>query len=458
MDNTNIQSNRTVKATFWRYAVPSIIAMMVTGLYQVVDGIFVGHYVGAEGLAAINISLPVIGSLMGLGLMIGMGSGSMLSIFRGENKLQQAQKAIINSLWLILIFALLASVILFFFNNQLITLQGAKDNVFEYAQSYINIFIYGSVLTIGATALPMLVRNNNSPYLATILMVLGAVLNIVLDYILLAIFELGLQGAAIATVISQALIMTLALIYFFSSKAPIKLNLFALVPDYNIAKQSVLLGLSSLFMYLYFSFIIAMHNKLFMQYGTALDVAAFAIIGYLATLYYLFSEGVANGLQPPVSYYFGTKEYQKIQQTVKFAMKIVVFTGFAAYLFLTQYSDLVIGLFISNDSELLQATTNGMRLHLFGMALDGFIFVSSVYFMAVGQGNKALAISIANMAVQIPFLWLLPQWLGINGVWLSAPISNVLLTLVIAPFLYIEIKKLSHKNPLNDEQTLACQL
>ncbi|TMM45977.1 MATE family efflux transporter [Colwellia ponticola] len=455
MSETNLQSTDTVKSTFWHYAMPSVIAMMVTGLYQVIDGIFVGHYVGVKGLAAINIAFPVLGSLMGLGLMIGMGSGSLLSIFRGEKKEANAQKVIANSLWLILIFALISATTLLFISDSLLSLQGAKDIVYDYAMSYITIFIYGAILTIGATALPMLVRNNNSPYIATALMIIGALLNIILDYVLLDLYSLGLPGAAIATIISQSIVMLLALAYFFTSNAHIQLNWCALMPDVNIAKHCVTLGLSGFFIYLYFGFIMAVHNKLFMEYGGAVHVAAFAIVGYLATLYYLFAEGVANGLQPPVSYYFGSNDHKKIQQTVNYAVKIVVYTGIAMYLLLVLNDSFVIGLFTRDDNALIEATAMGIRLHLFADALDGFIFIASVYFMSVNQSGKAIAIAVANILVQLPFLFFLPQWLGVNGIWLLVPISNICLTLLIAPLLYREVNRLTKTPTLITTRSIA---
>jgi putative MATE family efflux protein len=455
MPTLNNASSHSVKRTFWRYALPSVLAMMVNGLYQVIDGMFVGHYIGYQGLAAINITFPLIGLLMGLGLMIGMGAGSLLSIFRGEGQKEQAQKTLDSAFYLLGLCALIASVFLFNFSPFFLIEQGGVGEVLRSAQQYINVFSYGSSLTIAAVALPMLVRNDNSPNVSTLLMVLGALLNIFLDYLFIGYFHWGLQGAAIATLISQAIVVLGALTYFFSDNAHIKLHINNAKFNLKLAKKSVQLGASSLIIFLYFSFIMAVHNHLLMQYGNEVHVAAFAIIGYIAILYYFFAEGISNGMQPPISYYFGAKKINNIKQTLNLALKITTYTGIATYIALFLWPEQVIQLFISDDNTLQAITKNGLQLHLFGLALDGFLFVVAMFYVAINNSSKAMMVSASNMFVQLPFLYFLPAWLGVDGVWLSVPLSNILLTLIIAPILYRDIKQLNNNAKIPIQQYIA---
>lgn len=439
-----IDSNESIARTFWRYAIPSIAAMVVNGLYQVIDGIFIGHYVGYEGLAGINIAWPIIGILAGLGIMIGMGSGSLLSIYRGEGNHAKAHQTLSSSLWLIALFGALSMFLIHYFGTLLLTAQGAIGNTLNFSLDYINIFTWGAGFTIAAGALPMLIRNDNSPNFATGLMILGAVMNIILDYLFIGLFDLSLKGAAIATVISQLTVFIIGVGYFFSARSQVQIK--NLTFNLTIASKAVTLGASSLFMFLYFSFIAALHNKLFMEYGSSVHVGAFAIVGLLATMYYLIAEGIAGGMQPPVSYYFGSKQIDKIKATVMLAFKIILISGVVSVVLLNIYPETAISLFSKNDPLLLAETQNGLRLHLFALFLDGFIFLASVYFMAVDQGGKALAISIGNMLIQLPFLYFLPQWLGVDGIWLSVPISNIVLTLIVAPLLWRDIQRSSQKH------------
>ncbi|MCQ1060910.1 MATE family efflux transporter [Photobacterium sp. ZSDE20] len=434
---TNIQS---ISRTFWRYTIPSVAAMLVNGLYQVIDGIFVGHYIGFEGLAGINMAWPIIGIIAGLGLLVGMGTGSLISIYKGEGNHNKAQKALSTGLSIIAIAGLLVMALLTMIAPSLLIAQGATGAPLEMGRAYIEVFTGGAVFTIAANALPMLIRNDDSPNFSTALMMAGAIINIALDYIFIAHLDMGLKGAAIATIIAQISITIVAVTYFFTHYSKLRLSLCTFRFSPSIATRAISLGASSLLMYAYFSFIVAIHNKLFMDYGSAVHVGAFAIVGYLITMYYLLAEGVASGMQPPVSYYYGAGHGKKIHATLLLASKVVVLTGIISVAFLNLFPYTLVDLFSNGDPSLATETVNGLRLHLFAMFLDGFIALASVYFMSVNQGGKALAISAGNMLVQIPFLYFLPQWLGVNGVWLSVPLSNILLAAIVVPLVWKDIQ------------------
>ncbi|WP_022943162.1 MATE family efflux transporter [Psychromonas hadalis] len=440
LDTPQINSDDSVSKTYWRYAIPSIFAMLVNGLYQVVDGIFVGHYLGSTGLAAINMTIPILAAVAGFGIMIGMGGGSLMSQYRGEQSIAKEQGALASSIFLIVLLSLLVMIILMLFSGVLLDLQGATGQVLQFSQDYLQVFSYGVLMTIGAATLPMLIRNDNSPTCSTLLIVMGAVLNIILDYLFIAVWQLGLQGVAIATVISQSVVVLIALAYFFSHYSQCKIK-FSKINVESLYK-TVHLGASSLFMFFYFGFVIALHNKLFMSYGSTVHVAAFAIVGYVATLYYLIAEGIASGLQPPVSYYFGAKQTDKIIATLTLACKVVLISGITMVLMLNLFPSLLIELFSQGEKQLTEAATIGIHLHLFALFLDGFLFIVTIYYMAVGQANKALWVSMGNMLVQLPFLYFLPLWLGVNGVWLAVPLSNILLTLIVAPLLWKDLQSL----------------
>lgn len=192
-------------------------------------------------------------------------------------------------------------------------------------------------------------------------MMAGAVINIILDYIFIAHLDMGLKGAAIATIIAQISITVAAVGYFFTHYSKLRLSLRTLKFNFRIATNAVSLGTSSLFMYAYFSFIVAVHNKLFMDYGSAVHVGAFAIVGYLMTMYYLLAEGIASGMQPPVSYYYGAGHGKKIRATLILASKVVVLTGITSVIFLSLFPNTLVGLFSNSDPALATETVNGLR-------------------------------------------------------------------------------------------------
>nr|WP_086937541.1 MATE family efflux transporter [Thaumasiovibrio occultus] len=438
-NNITIDKNESISKTFWRFAIPSVAAMVVNGLYQVIDGIFVGHYIGFQGLAGINMAWPILGSVMGLGVLIGMGGGSVMSIFRGEQDHNGTRTSVSTALALVVAFGALAMAFLHYFGLPLLHLQGATGEPLRMASEYLSVFSLGAMFTIGAGALPMLVRNDDSPKLSTTLTIIGAVTNIVLDYLMIGVMDMGLRGAAIATVLSQFTVVALAVIYFLSPYAQTRLSFNVSV---NVAARTISLGASSLLMFMYFSFVAAVHNRLLMAYGSEVHVGAYAIIGYIATMYYLISEGIAGGLQPPVSYYFGAKQFSRIEATVKLAFKVIVLSGIATVVVINAFPTTIVNAFSQGDQTLLHVAAEGMRLHLFAVFLDGFLFLASVYFMAVGNGGKALMVSAGNMLIQVPFLLILPKLFGIDGVWMSVPLSNIALTAVVAPILWNDLKQL----------------
>ena len=169
----------------------------------------------------------------------------------------------------------------------------------------------------------------------------------------------------------------------------------------------------------------------------------------MMTLYYLVAEGIAEGMQPPVSYYYGAKQPQKINKTIYLAIKVTIIAGIAWFALLYSFPHTLIGLFNSGNAELTSEAVGGIQLHLFAMFLDGLIVLTTVYFMAVDKAGKALTISVSNMLVQLPFLYFLPQWLGVNGVWLSMPLSTILLSLIVMPLLWQDIRQRCKNPPLD---------
>ncbi|MFC3025168.1 MATE family efflux transporter [Vibrio zhugei] len=432
--------SQSVAGAFWRFAIPSIIAMLVSGLYQIIDGFFVGHFVGATGLAGINMAIPPLGLIMGFGMLIGMGGGSVLSHYRGDNNLSGTQATLVTSLCLMVLIGLLATVIFIVFGQSMLDLQGATGITLAMSWDYVQIMSFGALISVGASAMPMLVRNDDSPNLSTVFIVVGALANIVLDYLFLGYLDMGLQGAAIATLIAQLLTCILCLRYFVSAKAKTTLAIKQL--DTGLAVRIIQLGASNLVMFIYFSFVMAFHNLQFMAYGDTTQLAAFAIVGYLASGYYFFAEGLVSGLQPPVSYYLGAKQYQRIIETVKLAFSVTVGSGIVLVILLNLFPEQFISIFTTGNTALIAASKNGVHLHLIALCLDGFLFMASVYFIAVGKSRQALFVSVGNMLIQVPFLYVLPKYLGIDGVWLAVPLSNIAFSLIVLPMLLINLKGL----------------
>ncbi|AGH80684.1 multidrug efflux pump VmrA [Psychromonas sp. CNPT3] len=453
-----IDDPKHIRKTFWKYAIPSLISMLASGLYQIIDGIFIGYYIGAHGLVAINIAWPIIGIIMGLGLMIGMGSGSLISTYLGKKEKKKAENILLSSFILILIFGVISYFFMQQFAIPLMRMQVNSEPALQLAIDYMKVETLFSVFIIASMAMPFLVRNDLSPNFATGLVILGAMINLALDPLFIGYFDWGMKGAAYATSIAQACVSIIALYYFFSGKGYLKVKIKNFKYQWSILQRSLCLGASSFTMYLYFSFVMAIHNLLFSQYGTEHSVAAYAIVGYLMIFYYLFAEGISEGMQPQVSYYTGAKSTENVNKVLFLSLKIVLSVGVLWIIVLNLFPAPFIKLFENNNVILLNEAITGIHLHLFSSFLDGFLVISTVYFLSVGEAKKSLFVSLANMLIQLPFLYFLPKIYGLHGVWLALPISNVLLTLLIAPILYYDIKnrraKNSPKKPCDDPKEI----
>ncbi|MBW3164818.1 MATE family efflux transporter [Ferrimonas balearica] len=435
-------SRQDVNRQFWRYVLPTVAAMLVSGLYQLVDGIFIGRYIGADGLAAINVAWPIAGVLYGLGMMVGVGAGALSSLSRGEGKLARARAQLGNGLVLMALMALAATGLLWVLGEPGLAIQNAEGNVLALAQDYLHVLMLAAPVALGSMAMPFMLRNDGAPNRATALIVAGAVTNIVLDWLFIAEFGWGLTGAAAATALAQLLVTLMGIAHFFSDKAQTRLTLADLKLRPYDAWRSCAIGLSSLLMYGYYSVVVALHNGLFLHYGDATVVGAYAIVSYLMAVYFLFAEGVASGTQPLISYHYGAGEYGLMKRYIRLMLKVAVGSGVVALVLLNLASAPVISIFNSADANLFAATEHGLRLHLIALYLDGFIFCVGVIFQSFGASGKATGVTLANMGIQLPFLLVLPQWFGLDGVWLALPISNVALSLVAGALLWREWRQL----------------
>lgn len=432
----------------------SIVAVMITAVYVITDGMFVGHYLGKEGLAAIGIAYPVFMLLPGIGLMLGIGGGALISMYRGANDSQRSCLTMATSLVLIVVISLLCSLYLALFSGDLLQLQSENQQILKMAQSYLSVYQYSAVMVVASSALTLFVRNDDSPNIATVIMVLGALLNIVLNYWFLGALDLGMAGVAYASAISMAVVCVLCVGYFYSTVCSKFIKFTQLGFDLKLAYSILLTGSSVLAMYLYSGFVIALHNKLFSDYGDSSSLSAFSIVGYIMTIYYMLAEGVGNGVQPLLSFFYGQGNGAKNGSLMKITLWFVGLLGFGYYLVLNLFPDFFIQLF-SREQEVTAKALIGVNFHLAAMFLEGIIVIASVYFASIQRGGTALFIALANMFVQLPLLYLLPLQWGEFGIWLALPLSNVVMILLVVPLLYRSLKVHNANDSISAQPLMA---
>lgn len=432
----------SITREFLGYVLPTVGAMTVSGLYSVVDGIYIGQFVGTEGLAATNLGWPLLSLLYGLGMMVGIGSGAIASMARGQGTLSRTQGALGNGLLLVLLSGLLGSLMLGLGTEKALELQNVTPAVFALASEYLQILMFAAPVTIGSLALPIMVRNDGAPGLSTWSIVIGAVGNIIFNGIFIIYLDMGLTGAALGTALSQTLVVLIGVGYFFSSRAKTRLKINNLSVDTQLMSQIGGIGLSSFLMFIYSGVMTATHNYMFMKYADASTVGGYAIIGYMLALYVLFATGVASGTQPLISYYYGAGNISRVKQFVKLMLAVTLGIGILLVLVINLWPDPIVQIFNSSDPQFMAAAKTGLQIHLAVIFLEGMIFCGTVFFQALGIPRNANIISVAHMIFQLPFLLVLPLFIGVTGIWLAMPLSNVCVAVVIVWLMRAHWKKL----------------
>lgn len=433
---------KNLTKTFWHYSLPTIVALMTNGLYQIVGGAFLGHVMGSDGLAAVNLAWPFLGVLLAIGMMIGMGSGARCAIAQGEQQNEKARRIVSQSFWLQLSLGVLAGQIMVFFANDFMQIQSDNRLINQYGRDYLTVLGLCGPIVLASLSMPLLVRNLGAPRLATLAMIAGALTNIILDYWFIVHLNWGLKGMAVAMILSESLSIIICSLFIFNRHNQLRPHRSELGFHPRLSLSSLTAGFSSMLMYIYLSVMTLAHNLLLLKYGGAIQVAAYTIAAYLMAFYYLFAEGVSGGMQPLTSFFYGARHYDKVLKVLRLALFTAVGGGIMFVLVLLIFPKIFAGIFISGDHELMKVTLVGMRLHLCLVFLDGFIVLAATFFQSLGMVRHATLITLSNMLILFPFLALLPLCLGVDGVWLAMPLSNLCLALIVCFMLYHQIKRM----------------
>ncbi len=442
-------SQKTLRLLFISYVVPTLGAMLISGAYQLIDGFFIGHFIGTEGLAGANIGWSYITLLLGFGLLIGVGTGSLYSIAKGAEEDEKARQIIGQSISLIIIPGIIFGILLYVTAPYLVYM--LSDPAYRVSQTFvtaahmaidfIRVFAVSAPLVIGSLALPFLVRNMGNPYRATLYMAIGVSINIISSYFMIVVWEMSVFGAALASIVGETCAMFLGLYYIiFQSGEPLKLHHFK--PRFNLIKDIMTNGASTFFMYIYVGFIMMIHHKMLVKYGGTVAVSAYTITGYIITIYYLGMEGIANGVQPIISRLYGRENYLSTRAIIRMMVIVGMVYGIGLTILLQIFPEFFTMLF-TNEKELSKVTIHAINYHLSLLFLEGVFVMITVFFQAIGEGTKALVISIGNLVIQVPFLFIVPKYYGLDGVWISMPLSSLLLAVPVVYLAYMRYRRIA---------------
>ncbi|MCG3865981.1 MULTISPECIES: MATE family efflux transporter [unclassified Photobacterium] len=413
---------------FWRYTLPTIAAMLVTGIYVAVDGMFVGHFIGEDGLAAIMLGYPIGSILYALGALIGMGASALVSIKLGENKTDEARKIVGNAFSLCVIAALIICGLGITFGTDILQWVGAEGRILSMAEDYLFWYFSMGFFAIISMAFSSLLRNDGQPKRVTYIMIFGGLLNIFLDWLFIVVIPWELTGAAIATMLSQAATSILCLQHFFSDKSTLRIHWDSLKLKLDTCLQILKLGTSSLLMYMYLSVVLILHNKAFLMVGKPIHVAAYGIVSYTEAFFYLIFEGIALGTQPITSFNTGAGLKDRVIKARNLAFAVTLAVALIGVTILYSLPDYVVYLF-AGDNQLLQPVAiNGMHLYLWGLPFEGLLLIGATYFQSINMAKEASILTGGKLILISIFIFTFAHIFGVDGVWVALPFCSLLLT------------------------------
>ncbi|OEC46713.1 MATE family efflux transporter [Aeromonas sp. DNP9] len=416
---------------FWRYVTPTVAAMLITGIYVTIDGIFVGHVLGQDGMAGLMLAYPICAVLYAVGALIGMGASSLVSFYLGQGNPAKARHIVGNALVMVLLASALLSFIGIRYGEPMLAWMGAEGEIFTAGLSYLQTYAWLGVFAVLSMAFSSLLRNDGRPGFVTLIMVVGGLLNVLLDYLLMVVFPFGLAGVATATMLSQAVTGLACLWHFFTPRSQLRISWDTLRPDLRLMGETVRLGVSSFLMYLYLSVVLALHNKALLAVGTSLHVAAYGVISYTEAFFYLVFEGIAMGIQPIASFNAGAGHWLRVLRIRNLALGVTLGIALCAMFPLYLWPEAAVYLFAGDNATLLPVASLGIWLYFWGLPMEGLLLVGATYFQAINRARIASLLTGGKLVLIGGFLWGFSTLWGVPGVWLALPTCSSLLVLVM---------------------------
>lgn len=446
MDRSKQLGEESVGKLLLKFSIPAIVGMLVSALYNIVDRIFIGNGVGALAITGVGVTFPFSTIIMAFGMLVSIGAGAIISIKLGENKKEEAEKILGNTFILISLTSILVTIFGLLYLDKLLVIFGASDSVISYARDYGFIILLGAVLNNIGFGMNNLIRAEGNPKIAMYTMLIGAVLNIILDPIFIFVFNMGVKGAAIATIISQAANSIWVLAYFTRGKSILKLKTKNFRIEKNLMIQIFAIGMSPCLMQIAASVVTIVFNKNLLYYGGDFAIGAMATINSISMIFLMPIFGINQGSQPIIGYNYGAKYFDRVKEALKLSILAATGISLLGFIMVEAFPQFLIKVF-NNDPDLVKIGSHGIKIFLCMLPIIGFQIVSSNYFQAVGKPKKSIFLSLSRQVILlIPLVFILPKFFGLNGVWMAGPVSDFTSSLLTAFFLLKEIKHLEYKH------------
>ncbi|HHV65904.1 MAG TPA: MATE family efflux transporter [Peptococcaceae bacterium] len=435
--------NQKIGPLLLKFSWPAIVGMMVNSLYNVVDRIFVGRGIGHIGIAATTVAFPIMIVFFSFAMLIGIGATALISISLGEQNKERADKIAANALLLLILFPLILTAIYLMFPDQILSLFGAEGDVLPYARDFTGIIVLGSVFGSISFGMNNFIRAEGNPKISMLTQILGAIINILFNYIFIFKMGMGIKGSALGTILGQFISALWVIGYFNSKYSLLKFKLKNFKPQFSLILRIMSIGFAPFAMQIANSFQQTILNKTLFSYGGDLALSAVGIIMSISTILIMPVVGLSQGAQPLIGYNYGARQYDRVKETLRKAVIAGVGIALTGFLAMHIWPEELVGLFSEGDLVLTEMTSPAMLTFFALLPLVGFQIPCANYFQAVGKPVQSAVLSLSRQVLFfIPLLIILPRIWGIDGVWRTAPLADALSVMFTATFIYFEMKHL----------------
>ncbi len=450
MDQTKQLGEEKISKLLLKFSIPAIIGMLVNALYNIVDRIFIGNGVGTLGIAGISIGFPIMIAIMASGMLIGLGANSLISIKLGEQKKDEAELIMGNALVLLVLISVTITALGLSFIDPLLKAFGASNEVLPYAKEYLKVILWGATFQSIGFGMNNFIRAEGNPKIAMLTMLIGAVMNTALDPIFIFVFKWGMKGAAIATILSQAVSAAWVLYHFLGGRSILKIRLKNMKLQISTVYKIVALGAAPFAMQLAAGLLNVVLNKSLITYGGDIAISGMGVVTSISTLILMPVFGVNQGVQPIIGYNYGARKYDRVKEALKLGILGATFIVGVGYI-MTRVAPVQLVSLFNKDPELIDIGTRALKYYLMLMPIIGFQIISANYFQAIGRPKHAALLSLSRQVlVLIPAILILPNFYGLNGVMYAGPVADAVSSIITGIWITAELRKLSRQHEANN--------
>ena len=441
-----------------QYALPAIIAQTAASLYNMVDSIFIGQGVGPLAISGLAVTFPLMNLSTALGTLVGAGAAVMLSVLLGQKNYKAANKVLGNVVSLNIIIGLIFMAVALIFIDPILFFFGASENTLPYAKEYITIILIGNVITHVYFGLNAAMRSSGFPKKAMALTIFTVVFNTILDPIFIFVFDMGIAGAAWATVIAQTVAMIVVLKHFSDKERAFHFEKGIFKLDMRVAKDSLAIGMGPFLMNAAACLVTLFINQQLRDYSGDLGIGAYGICNRLIFMFIMICMGLNQGMQPIAGYNYGAKQYSRVKEVFWMTAKLGTIVTCICFIIGMFFPRVAVGIF-THDEALMEMASHGLRILVIGFPIVGFQMIGTNFFQCLGMVKKSVILSLSRQILfLLPLLYALPLWHGASGVWMSFPVSDVLSAALTAILLRRLFKKFNRLQDGQESSILGSQI